>query len=351
MKHDKKLPIVDRIKASVIDIWHSMSSSLSRHVVVVFLTLGLLPGVLYFLTEALRKPSTFHIAADTEVLDMVTTGVSATRWYVQQAHAILGSADPLGEHFLDSFPFSGLVEIGPLSNVRMVRYGNGPLQITLHGNEETDGEGEEVSRVIPVVTLENLLGEEASWRWADSASLEVSLEGLPFSGSLLSAGAIGSETYAATVSEPPPVLHEGRVIVMAKRLLSDLRYPVIELDLQLGDEVWVMDAKGKQADTACVFSVAEQNVQGIGVACHATGKTLLVSRFGGHVVKIEPGPWDVIRVEPTLQAMIPALFSVIYVSLQGLLGSIFRRYQFPLIQRRNIKQLARQSIARSTPRS
>jgi len=124
---------------------------------------------------------------------------------------------------------------------------------------------------------------------------------------------------------PPPVLRAGRVVVIEKRLLSDLRYPVIELDLQLGDEVWVMDAEGNPAATACVFSVAGLNTSGIEVACHATGKRLQVSRFGVHLVEMEPGPWDIVLAEPTLQAMLPLIFSIIYVALQWLLGFIFPR--------------------------
>ena len=128
---------------------------------------------------------------------------------------------------------------------------------------------------------------------------------------------------------PPPVLRAGRVVVIEKRLLSDLRYPVMELDLQLGDEVWVMDAEGNPAATACVFSVAGLNTSGIEVACHATGKTLQVSRFGVHLVEMEPGPWDIVLAEPTLQAMLPLLFSMIYVALQWLLGFIFPRQKPP----------------------
>lgn len=336
------------------------------------LTLVLLPLVTYLLIEGLRKPSTFHIVADTEVLDMVTTGVSATRWYVEQADAILGNADPLAEQSSDSFAFSGLVEIGPRSNVRMVRYGDGTLQITLQESEASNlqlpgtlsharggvpqrklhrEEEEQLSRAIPVVTLENLLTEGASGHWGDSALFQVYLEELPFSGSLLAVGSIGSETYAASIGEPPPVLRAGRVIVMEKRFFSDLRYPVMELDLQLGDEAWVINEKGDPADTACVFSIAALDSSGIGVACHATGKTLLVSRFGGHVVKMEPGPLDMIVAEPTLQIMIPLLFSLIYILIQWLLGLMLYRHHFPLFRRRNIKGLLRHIIAIGTRRS
>ncbi|WP_139245608.1 hypothetical protein [Halomonas sp. QHL1] len=306
----------------------------------------LLPFVVYLLFEILRKPSTFHIVADTEVLDMVTTGVSATRWYAQQVDAMLGDADPLDEIPVDSFSFSGLLEIGPRTNVRMVRYGNGALQITLQAHEsgeptsygalfdaqneaqqeeEAPGENKESSRAIPVVTLENLVNEDITWHWADSASLQVHIGEFPFNGSLLAVGAIGSETYAASIGEPPPVLRAGHVVVMEKRLFSDLRYPVMELDLQLGDEVWVTDATGSPADTACVFSAAGQEVAGITVACHATGKTLKVSRFGGHLLEMEPGPWDMFFAEPTLQIVVPVLLSMIYLLLQWILRFIFPR--------------------------
>lgn len=315
-----------------------------RPAVVLILSLVLLPFVVYLLVEILRKPSTFHIVADTEVLDMVTTGVSATRWYAQQADATLGAADPLNDSSIDSFAFSGLLEIGPRASVRMVRYGGGSLHITLQTHESSEpaslmesfgaqdqalqrfekaGDNNESSRAIPVVTLESQLNENITWHWGDSASLQIHIEELPFSGSLLAVGAIGSETYAASSGEPPPVLRAGRVVVMEKRLFSDLRYPVMELDLQLGDEVWVTDATGIPADTACVFSATEKDAAGIKVACHATGKTLQVSRFGGHLIKMEPGPWDMILAEPTLQVMIPLLFSLIYLFLRWLLRLSF----------------------------
>lgn len=343
MKRPLRFSFAHRLIAMVMVTWQARMQALGRSAIVLIITLVLLPMVVYVLVEVLRKPSTFHIAADTEVLDMVTTGVSATRWYIQQAEAVLGDADPLGEGVMDSYAFSGLVEIGPRSNVRMLRYGNGPLLITLLEDEsgeslealfetQNDAPQEEVTqgekertRAIPVVTLENLVNEDATWHWADSASLQVHIGDTPFSGSLLAVGAIGSETYAASVGEAPPVLRSGRVVVMEKRLFSDLRYPVMELDLQLGDEVWVADVNGHPADTACVFSAAGQDARGIDVACHATGKTLKVSRFGGHLVEMEPGPWDMVLAEPTLQAMVPVLFSAIYLLLQVLIRFVFPR--------------------------
>lgn len=212
------------------------------------LSLMLFPFVVYGLSELLRKPSTFHIAANTEVLDMVTTRVSATRWYAQQADAVMGTPNPLGDNQMDSLAFSGLVEIGPRSNVRMVRYGNGPLDITLQEHEAGDGTasgalfdaqkggqlGEEEqekntgeSRAIPVVTLENMVNEETTWHWADYASLQVHIEELPFNGSLLAVGAIGSETYAASVGEPPPGTasrschSDGKTLVLGSALSCD----------------------------------------------------------------------------------------------------------------------------------
>ncbi|GEM_PF-4116178 len=58
---------------------------------------------------------------------------------------------------------------------------------------------------------------------------------------------------------------------------------------------------------------------------HINAFLLQVSRFGGHLVEMEPGPWDIILAEPTLQAMLPLPFSMIYVALQWLLGFIFLR--------------------------
>ena len=103
MKQPRRLPSVNRLIAALTVIWHSRTRHLGRQAAGLILTFVLLPGVIYLLAEALRKPSTFHIAADTEILDMVTTGVSATRWYIEQGDVMQGAADPLGESPIESY--------------------------------------------------------------------------------------------------------------------------------------------------------------------------------------------------------------------------------------------------------
>ncbi len=92
----------------------------------------------------------------------------------------------------------------------------------------------------------------------------------PLNWALIGVGNLGDEVQIPAAAESAPLLLSGSVVVMARRLFSDLLYPVMQFDLVLGDEVWVLDELGQPVEKPCVFmmsDVADDDSPGIEVAC------------------------------------------------------------------------------------
>lgn len=318
---------------------------LKRVPLAIWLMVGLALGLLLLLlalmwmNEGLRKPSTFSLSARTEVAELDTTDLTSNRWYLPKADVVLGRGSPLElDYKLDRLEgFSGFVDIGPRVRVRIERPGSGLLQLTLDDAQGGDGVLDPEapisdSRRVPVVSLQDLSGEKAALHTADSAYLEVPAGRLPLNWSLIGIGALGNEVHLPAQTEAAPLLLSGNVVMMARRLFSDLLYPVMQVDLVLGDEVRVRDAQGQPVEQTCVFRMAgktEDDSPGLEVACQAHGRTLEISRYGKRVDRLEPDPWDVLINEPTFLAVFPLFIAALFGLVQWVLLYALRGFRLP----------------------
>lgn len=324
---------------------------LAQTLLALVLTAGAVPLLMEAMTRLLDRPYTFYINAHTELLMLGTMELSGTRWYLENARVRLEGPLPaegptLGADFielpptLDDLlqepvpwkPFQGYVEVGPNAEVTLTRQGSGPLSI--HIVEARQAAGLPPAGP-PAAVLEPLDGKAS--HSSRNVELQVMLERLPLNGTLEGVGAIGGEPHRPTRPASPPLLRSGDVTVVGRRLGSELLYTVMHVPLRLGDEVRVMESRqlpgnqeelrapGAGAELTCIFSVAPaaSDGRGIDVACHASGRSLAISRFGERSGSLQPRPWDVLVNEPSMQAIMPLAFTALFALIQRVLDGIY----------------------------
>ncbi|MGJ7457358.1 hypothetical protein [Halomonas sp. RA08-2] len=316
------------------------------------LTAGAIPLLMEALTLVMDRSYTFHVNANTEVLTLTTEALSGTGWYLEKAYARLES--PLQAAVVDSAdddtgtffelpadlaplawePFTGYVEVGPQARVRLTRQGSGPLSIHI---TEARGDAESRTSALPAAVLRPLSEEEG--HSTRDIELRVTLDEHPLNGTLQGLGTVGDVLSPPTVPVSPPLLRNGDVSVVGRRLGSELLYTVMNMPLRLGDEVRVLtrrlalddpDQERLQEATApftCTFSVAgaTSGATGIDLACHASGRSLAISRFGARTGSLEPRPWDVLANEPSMQAILPLALTALFALIQRLLDGVYTR--------------------------
>ncbi|HLV18812.1 MAG TPA: hypothetical protein VKY70_15255 [Pseudomonas sp.] len=312
------------------------------------LTAGAVPLLMEAMTRLMDRPYTFYVTANTDVLTLTTTELSGTRWYLDRAQARLeapwqartpaaaeGPFIELPPAFAPTpwEPFQGYVEVGPNANVTLTRQGSGPLTMQVASPPSPPAD----IAALPAAVLEPLDDGEA--RSTHSVALQVTLDTQPLNGTLQGMGAIGGEPHRPTHPASPPLLRSGEVTVVGRRLGSELLYTVMHVPLRLGDEMRVMQQRrppgevddahgpGEAAEFACIFSVAPpaSGGSGIDLACHASGRSLQISRFGERSGSLQPRPWDVLINEPSLQAVMPLAFTALFALIQRLLDGAYPR--------------------------
>lgn len=179
-------------------------------------------------------------------------------------------------------------------------------------------------RDIPLARLENLLCRCDEPSSPGTLELKMDVEKHPFNGALKGAGTIGSVFYQSDATHMPPVLREGQVVALGRGVLSHHRFPVMKLDLKLGDEVRVLDAQGLPASAACVFSAYAKGRSGFDVSCLACGSKLEVSRAGVDPYPMQLNLWAYIKADPVLQALFALIGAVMFFLFQLLLGKVWK---------------------------
>ncbi|MGJ7461899.1 hypothetical protein ACR80S_12430 [Halomonas sp. MA07-2] len=321
------------------------------------LTAGAIPLLMEALTLVMDRSYTFHVNANTEVLTLTTEALTGTGWYLENAQArqesplqaaaaaaaAVGSSEddtatffelPADREPLAWEPFTGYVEVGPHARVRLTRQGNGPLSIHI---AEARDVAEDKTSALPAAVLRPLSEEEG--HSTRDIELQVTLDEHPLNGTLQGLGTVGDVVSPPTVPVSPPLLRNGDVSVVGRRLGSELLYTVMNMPLRLGDEVRVLtrrlalddpDQERLQEATApftCTFSVAgaTSDATGIDLACHASGRSLAISRFGARTGSLEPRPWDVLANEPSMQAILPLALTALFALIQRLLDGVYTR--------------------------
>ncbi|XKE46952.1 hypothetical protein LG302_07400 [Halomonas organivorans] len=338
-------------------------------------TLAAIPLILQLITQELERPYAFYVEANSEVLQLTTTELSGTRWYLEHARLVhqegaerprvaaenrAGTEEPLIDLDFDApapdcFAFQGYLEIGPNASVTLTRQGTGPLDIQVES--ASSSAAPDASR-LPAALLEPLARDTENatighpvcdegiepTRITESlalrkAELRVNIGELPLNGTLKGLGQIGGEPFRPTTPISPPLLRRGEVAVVGRRMISEQIYTLMEVPLHLGDTVSVRGdaeassqlAQAKDDDSAlftCLFSVEGEALEGEGIelACHASGRTLAIGRYGDNSRNdLAPRPWDVLVNEPSMQAILPLAISGLFVLMLRLLDGLYPR--------------------------
>ncbi|MFG6179581.1 hypothetical protein ACGTN6_20270 [Halomonas sp. THAF12] len=333
-------------------------------------TLAAIPLILHLITQLFERPYAFYIDANSEVLELSTTELTGTRWYLGHARLLYqveaareerppDALIPLDREAPDTEPsdFLGYLEIGPNAAVTLTRQGAGPLDIQI--KPARSGDPPDASR-LPAVLLEPLacdlpmpphasasrhpncgddeeptsLTEPLALR---EATLRVDIGESPLNGTLKGLGHIGGEPYQPTTPASPPLMRHGEVAVVGRRLVSEQIYTLMRAPLHLGDTVSVRGgavsppAAAEQEDSAlftCLFSVESKALEGKGIdlACHASGRSLAIGRYGDISRNdLAPRPWDVLINEPSMQATLPLAITGLFILVMRLLDGLYPR--------------------------
>lgn len=364
-------------------------------------TLAAIPLVLQLITQWGERPYAIYLDANSEILTLTTTELSGTRWYLEDAlledHVETATPDtgeaaqvetepatPLIVVDLEApppprFAFQGYLEIGPNARVVLTRRGAGALRIRVEAAPPGDAPdaNQEASRAeaaspeksanayrLPAAVLEPLACDPGATRFfgtaqqaacvddtadakaprvtdtlaLDEATLTVTVGEPPLNGTLKGLGIIGGEPYQPTTPGSSPLLRQGEVAVVGRRLISEQIYTLMEVPLHLGDTVSVRgdaEAASQQAqrddDSAlftCLFSIEGEALEGEGIelACHASGRSLAIGRYGDRSRDdLAPRPWDVLINEPSMQAILPMAITGLFVLLLRLLDGLYPR--------------------------
>ncbi|TLF47240.1 hypothetical protein FEI13_16320 [Halomonas urmiana] len=313
------------------------------------LTAGSIPLLMEAMTLVIEGPYTFHVDAKSEVLTLTTEELSGTGWYLENAEArqespLQAAAAGTDEASFIELPtdraprpwesFTGYVEVGPHARVTLTRQGSGPLSIHIAAARDAPATTDTAQ---PAAVLKPLSGDDR--QASRDLELQVMLTEQPLNGTLQGLGAIGGDAYSPSEPASPPLLRTGEVSVVGRRLGSELLYTVMAVPLRLGDEVRVMtnraaldnpDGEGLREAMAaftCTFSVvgAASDGTGIDLACHASGRSLAISRFGARIGSLQPRPWDVLANEPSMQAILPLGLTALFALFHRLLDSLYPR--------------------------
>ena len=333
-------------------------------------TLAAIPLILHLITQLFERPYAFYINANSEVLELSTTELTGTRWYLDHARLLYQveaqheerSPDaliPLDHGTPDMEPpdFQGYLEIGPNATVTLTRQGAGLLDIQIE--PARSGDPRETS-ALPAVLLEplectvqapphasasrhpNCADEEEATRITEAlalreAKLKVDIGEAPLNGTLKGLGHIGGEPYQPTIPASPPLMRHGEVAVVGRRMVSEQIYTLMQAPLHLGDTVSVRGgtdsppATAEKEDSAlftCLFSVESKALEGKGIdlACHASGRSLAIGRYGDISRNdLAPRPWDVLINEPSMQATLPLAITGLFILVMRLLDGLYPR--------------------------
>jgi hypothetical protein len=321
------------------------------------ISLAAIPLILQAITHLLERPYVFFVDANSETLQLTTLESSAASWFVQDAllshHSKsaplpAGSLIPLDSTVSDApqaNSFSGCVEVGPHAIVTLVRQGSGRLRLNIAAEGTAQHSATPAAVLRPLAPLTDDASDTASEGCSEHDSVqalqEATLEAIigeqPLNGILKGVGRIGDEPYLSNLAGSPPLLRSGEVSVLGRRLLSGQVYTLMRTSLHLGDTVSVRESprasdapaatvNDKLALFTCLFSVVgkEQEGSGIELACHASGRSLAIGRYGDRSRNdLTPRPWDILINEPSMQVILPLVITGLFALLLRLLDRLY----------------------------
>lgn len=238
-----------------------------------------------------RVPTTFNIAAQTQIVTITVGDTHRDLWFVHDASVLRGEAGTSGGGSGGIQGFTGAVRVLPGAVLNITRMGAGPLRVTcVAGHPEAPvAELRPSSGPPDIVRGRLVLLDIDPSRNADG---EEQATVLPMSGRIT----VGAEVTDA-ISEYPVLLLEGSVTMLAHTLVGDMRYDAGRVSLDLGDYV-----KLDQAGDAFGLIVAGRTAD-LSAAFRVEARSLRVYRFGSAGYSFYASPFTRIQHDPAIQAV------------------------------------------------
>ena len=283
-----------------------------RSTLTLLVVLSLLPVIALIAAMSLHWEATFSVNAQTEVVEFDTSQHNVPNWFV--------TVDRIRIDGADAAPFSGQIEIGRDTRVRLVRLQTGALRLVL----ERQGQD-------PVATLY----DRADNRIAIAREQLQALVALPADQAItlpLAGRAIIGDTIFSQSVETSPVLLEGHVQVFGLYAIGQNRFAAQQAALAPGDRLEIKYSKADSGGHGMLRIEPEQ--AGIRVVVHADGRSARIIRFGTAGYELSPSLWARVSGDPLYQSLL-----AIYAVLLPAIGLGF----VSLLNQWRLRQMARQS--------
>ena len=274
--------------------------------------LALLPLIIIVIAMNLPWQATFSINAQTEVAEFETGQQNVPNWFIETERIRIDG--------IDADPFSGQLEIGSETRVRLVRLQNGPLRLTV----DQAGQG-------PVATLydeaENRVATARERLQAIVAVPQGEATTLPIAGRAV----IGDTIFSQSV-ETSPVLLDGHVQVFGRYVIGRNRFAAQQAPLDSGDRL-ELDYSSTAPGGHGLIRV-QRDRPGVQVVFHADADAVRILRFGTAGYELSPSLWARVSADPLYQSLL-AIYAVLLPAIGLALASLLNQFRLRQIARRN----------------
>src|SRR6056297_3328344 len=274
--------------------------------------LALVPLIVIIIAMNLPWQATFSINAQTEVVEFETGQHNVPNWFV--------TTDRMRIDGVDVDAFSGQIEIGRDTRVRLVRLQTGALRLTL----DQTGQG-------PVATLydqaENRIATAQERLQAIVALAGGAATTLPIAGRAV----IGDTVFSQSV-ETSPVLIAGHVQVFGRYVIGRNRFAAQQAPLDSGDRLEIDYSTTARGGHGLLRIQADR--PGVQVVFHADAETVRIIRFGTAGYELSPSLWARVSADPLYQSLL-AIYAVLLPAIGLALASLFNQWRLRQMARRN----------------
>ncbi len=273
--------------------------------------LALLPLIIIVVTMSLNWEATFSASARTEVVEFDTGRHNVPNWFVEFERLRIDG--------LDFEPFSGQLEIGADTLVRLVRFQTGAVRLTLERRESGPTAVIYDQAENRVAIVEQRLQAFISLPAGRAVSFPVAGRAV-----------IGDTVFAQTI-ETSPVLLEGHVQAFGLYAIGRNRFAAQEARLDSGDRLEMEYIEPGFGGHGMIR--IEPDLPGLHVVFHADGKSVRIIRFGTAGYELSPSVWSRISADPLYQSLL-----AIYAVLLPAIGLAF----VSLLNQWRLRQFTRQ---------
>ena len=276
--------------------------------------LALLPLIIIVIAMNVPWQATFSINAQTEVAQFETAQQNIPNWFVTSERIRIDG--------VDAEPFSGQLEIGRETRIRLVRLQNGPLRLTV----DQSGPG-------TVATLydkaESRIATAQKRLQAIVAVPQGEATTLPIAGRAV----IGDTVFSQSV-ETSPVLLDGHVQVFGRYVIGRNRFAAQQAPLDPGDRL-ELDYSSTSSGGQGLIRI-QPGRPGVQVVFHADADAVRILRFGTAGYELSPSLWARVSADPLYQSLL-AIYAVLLPAIGLTLASLLNQFRLRQMAKRNYR--------------